>query len=46
VVLGVIDGVDTDGVDAELLEVLDIARKALKIEEGILRIGSTTFACC
>jgi hypothetical protein len=42
VVLGVVDGVDTDGVDTEILEVGDIAPQALEIEERVLCISSTT----
>jgi hypothetical protein len=42
VVLGVIDGVDADGVDAERLEVGDIALQVLDIEERVLWISGTT----
>ena len=42
VVLGVVDGVDTDGVDTEILEVGDIAPQALEVEERVLCISSTT----
>jgi hypothetical protein len=42
VVLGIVNGVDTDGVDTEILEVGDIALQALEIEERVLRISSTT----
>jgi hypothetical protein len=42
-VLGsVVDGVDTDRVDAELLELLDVTLAASSIGDGILSIGSTT----
>jgi hypothetical protein len=42
VVLGVVDGVDTDGVDTEILEVGDIAPQAVEIEKRVLCISSTT----
>ena len=35
-VLGVVDGVDTDGVDTELDELLDIALAAISVGDGVL----------
>jgi len=42
VVLRVVDGVDTDGVDAERLEVLNIAFETLEVEQRIGSVGRTT----
>ena len=43
VVLGsVVDSVDTDSVDAELLELGDVALAAIGIGNGILRVGGAT----
>jgi len=41
VVLGVVDGVDTDRVQAELLELLDIALAAFGVSDGVLGFGGT-----
>jgi hypothetical protein len=43
VVLRVVDGVDTNSVDAERLEVGNIALQALDIEQRVLCIGGTTW---
>jgi hypothetical protein len=42
VVLGVVDCVDTDRVDAEVLEVINIALQALEVEKRVLCVRSTT----
>ena len=42
VVLRVVDGVDTDGVDAERLEVLNIAFETLEVEQRIGSVGRAT----
>ena len=42
VVGGVVDGVNTDGVQAELLEVLDVALATVGIGDGIGELGGTT----
>jgi hypothetical protein len=42
VVLGVVDGVDTDRVQAKLLELLDITLAAGAIGNGVLGVGSAT----
>jgi hypothetical protein len=42
VVGGVVDGVDTDSVQAEILEVLDVTLAALSIGDGIGELGGTT----
>jgi hypothetical protein len=42
VVLRVVDGVNTDGVDTERLEVGDIALQALNVEQRVLCISGTT----
>lgn len=38
----VVDSVDTDGVDTELLELLNVALAASLVSDGVLRIGSAT----
>jgi hypothetical protein len=43
VVLRVVDGVDADGVNAERLEVGDIALQALEIQQRVLCISGTTW---
>lgn len=43
VVLRVVDGVHTDGVDAELLEVLDVPLETGDVDQGVCRIGGTTW---
>ena len=42
VVLAVVNGVDTDGVDAELLEQLDVAGQRLGVGDRVGGIGGTT----
>ena len=42
VVGGVIDGVDTDGVQAEILEVLDVTLATVGIGDGVGKLGGTT----
>jgi hypothetical protein len=42
VVLGIVDCVDTDRVDAEVLEVINIALQALEVEKRVLCVRSTT----
>jgi hypothetical protein len=42
VVLGVVNGVDTDGVDTKILEVLDIATEALSVQKRIFGIRGAT----
>jgi hypothetical protein len=42
VVGAVVDSVDTDGVDTELLELLNVALAASLVSDGVLRIGSAT----
>jgi hypothetical protein len=44
VVLGVVDGVHTDRVDTEVLEVLDITLQALEVEQRVLGVRSTTWS--
>lgn len=39
--LGVIDRVDTDGVDTELLELLDITLAGVSVGNGVLGLGGT-----
>lgn len=41
VILGVVDRVDTDGVDAQFLELGDIALAAVDIGDGVREIGGT-----
>jgi hypothetical protein len=41
VVLGVVDGVDTDSVETELLELGNIALAALAVSDGVLGVSST-----
>lgn len=45
VVLGIVDRVDANHVDAEINKVLHVARKALEIEQRVCCIGSTTWDC-
>ena len=42
VVGAVVDSVDADGVDTELLELLNVALAASLVSDGVLRIGSAT----
>jgi hypothetical protein len=42
VVGAVVDSVDTDGVDTEFLELLNVALAASLVSDGVLRIGSAT----
>lgn len=42
VVLGVVNGVDTDSVDSKILEVGNIALQSLDIEERVLSVSRTT----
>jgi hypothetical protein len=42
VVLGVVDRVDTDGVDSKILEVGNVALQAVNVEERVLSISRTT----
>lgn len=44
VALGVVNGVDADGVDSKIFEVGNIALQALDIEERVLSVSCTT--CC
>lgn len=41
-VLGVIDGVDTDGVEAKFLEVLDVSLAEVDVGNGVDDLGGTT----
>lgn len=43
---GVVDTVDTDGVDAQLLELLDVTLAGLRLGDGILQLGFSTLLCC
>jgi hypothetical protein len=42
VVLRVVDRVDTDGVNAERLKVLNVAPETLQVEQRVGGIGGTT----
>jgi hypothetical protein len=42
VVCGVVDGVDSDGVDAQLLEIFNVTSAARRVGNGISNIGRTT----
>lgn len=42
VALGVVDGVDTDGVHAQLLELGDIALASGRLRDGVLQLGGAT----
>jgi hypothetical protein len=42
VLSSVVDSVDTDGVDAELLELRDVALAAISVGDGVLGIRCTT----
>jgi hypothetical protein len=44
VALGVVNGVDADGVDSKIFEVGNIALQPLDIEERVLSVSCTT--CC
>lgn len=42
----VVDTVDTDGVDAQLLELLDVALASLWLSDGVLQFGFSTLLRC
>ena len=42
VVLGVVDGVDTDGVDAQLLEQRDVALAVVRVSDRVRGVGRAT----
>jgi hypothetical protein len=44
VVGGVVDSVDTNGVDAEALELVDVALATSNVGDGVLSIGCATWA--
>jgi hypothetical protein len=41
----VVDSVDADGVDAEALELLDVALAASNVGDRVLSIGCATWSC-